>query len=251
MNRILLIGALLALVSPAVAQAAPPPSRPVTGVKISWPLKAKETTLAPGTRLTVKVVSAKRRSEVSLVRVNAGGRAVARIASLKLRSGSFRATVPSGDGLRYSLRLKLAGRTYSSTILTPAAVPPPTTPPPPPPPSDLPACVSPSMSLGLAPTSATATRDTPFPVELQNLGAAALQIDGPWEWTQPERPTTTLAWSEPRDVVLAPGQRLVATAAVPPQLAPGVYTLERSARGLGLCPAAFDITRTSVTVTVM
>lgn len=250
MNRILLVGALLALASPAAAHAAPPPARPVTGVKISWPLKAPQTTLAPGSRLTVKVVSAKRRSEISLVRVNAGGRAVARIASLKLRSGSFRATVPAGDGLRYSLRIKLAGRTYSSTILTPAAVPPPTIPAPPLP-SDPPPCVSPTFSLGLAPTSATATRDTPFPVELQNLGAATLHIDGPREWSQPGWAVPDLAWSDPQDVTLAPGQRGVATAAVPPQLAPGVYTLERSARGLGLCPAAFDITRTSVTVTVM
>jgi hypothetical protein len=249
MSRIVLLGALMALAAPAVARAAPPPARPVTGVKLSWPLKAPETTLAPGTRLTVKVVSAKRRSEVSLVRVNAARRAVATIARLRLRSGTFRATVPSGDGLRYALRLKVAGRTYSSTILTPAAVPPPTVPPPPP--SDPPPCVSPSMSLGLAPVSVTATRDTAFAVELQNLGAATLHIQGPWEWTQPERPTTTLAWSEPPDVVVAPGQRLLATAAVPPQLIPGVYSLERTARGLGLCPAAFDITRGAVTVTVM
>src|SRR5689334_12212247 len=71
---------------------AEPPARVIAGVKVVWPLSEPATQLAPGTSLTVRVSSAKRRAAIALVRVNQQGRVLRRVAGKTLRTGSFTVT---------------------------------------------------------------------------------------------------------------------------------------------------------------
>ena len=113
----LLLGAVAAT---AALPPAEPPSRSVAGVHATWPLTAPETTLAPGAKLVVRVSSPRRRSQLSLVRVDARGRALRTIARKTLRSGTFTAQIPAAmPGARYALRLNVAGHKRWSWITTP------------------------------------------------------------------------------------------------------------------------------------
>lgn len=108
---------------------AEPPARVVSGVRITWPLAKAETVLEPGTKLTVRIASKRRRAKVSFVRVNANGKALATVGRRTLRRGSFTVTVPNATpGARYALRLTVAGRKRFSWVTTPIPVPPPAPP---------------------------------------------------------------------------------------------------------------------------
>ena len=99
---------------------AEPPARVVSGVRITWPLAKAETVLEPGTELTVRIASKRRRAKVSFVRVNASGKALAAVGRRTLRRGSFTVTVPNATpGARYALRLTVAGRKRFSWVTTP------------------------------------------------------------------------------------------------------------------------------------
>ena len=103
---------------------AEPPARVVAGVQVSWPLSQPETSLSPGARLTVKVASKRRRSQVSFVRVNAAGKGLRTVAKRTLRRGSFTVSVPDATpGARYALRLTVAGRKRFSWVTTPPPSP--------------------------------------------------------------------------------------------------------------------------------
>jgi hypothetical protein len=114
-----------AVASIAALPPAEPPSRSVAGVYVTWPLTAPETTLAPGAKLVVRVSSPRRRAQVSLVRVDARGRALRAIARRTLRKGTFTAQVPAAaPGARYALRLNVAGHKRWSWITTPVQMAP-------------------------------------------------------------------------------------------------------------------------------
>lgn len=143
--RTALVAALAgAIIAPSAAIAATPakaPPRTVSGVKISWP---QVTEVAPGTKLSVKVRSAKRRSQLAFLSVTPGAKRAV-LAKKTLRSGTFSVTVPSAAGASYELRITVAGKRYASTITTraPAPTPPPVSSPAPPPP--LPFCTGPRL----------------------------------------------------------------------------------------------------------
>jgi hypothetical protein len=115
------VGLLLLL--PASAHAALPaahlPGTSVAGVKIAWPLSAAETTLAAGASLTVRVSSSHRRARLALLRVDGRGRAMRAVARRTLRSGTFKVVLTAQPGVRYALRLTIAGRRFWSWIVTP------------------------------------------------------------------------------------------------------------------------------------
>ena len=114
----------------------------VAGVRVTWPVTKAETSLAPGTKIVVRVSSSKRRSQLSLARVDASGRTMRVIARKTLRSGTFSATLPAAAPARYALRLGLAGRQYRSWITTPAPAPSPAPPKPAPAPTSVSYCGS-------------------------------------------------------------------------------------------------------------
>jgi hypothetical protein len=123
MRRIALVAAVMPLVIAAPARAALPPAHPpakkVAGVRITWP---PLTTVKAGTIVGVKVSSSYRRSELSLLRVDAAGHPVRRLVRDTMLSGTFSVTIPPGPpGARYQLRLVVAGKRYWSWLTTPAA----------------------------------------------------------------------------------------------------------------------------------
>jgi hypothetical protein len=125
MRRIALVAALMPLVIAAPARAALPPAHPpakkVAGVRVSWP---PLTTVKAGTIVGVKVSSAHRRSQLSLLRVDAAGRPVRALFRDTLLSGTFSVTIPPAPaGARYELRLEVAGKRYWSWLTTPTATP--------------------------------------------------------------------------------------------------------------------------------
>ena len=67
-------------------------------MKITWPLTAAETSLAPGSSLAVKVRSSHRRAQLALLRVDARGRAIRAVARKTLRSGTFSVALPATAG---------------------------------------------------------------------------------------------------------------------------------------------------------
>ena len=127
MRRLLPLFGLVLLVLPATAEAALPaaktPPRSVAGVKITWPLTAAETSLAPGSSLAVAVRSSHRRAQLALLRVDGRGRAIRAVARKTLRSGTFSIALPATAGARYRLALEVAGKRYWSWITTPVPLP--------------------------------------------------------------------------------------------------------------------------------
>ena len=108
------------------ASAAPPDAAKLraVGVKVSWPVTGTAT-MAAGQVVEVRVTSRRTRSEVSLARVDARNRVMRVIARKSLRSGTFRAVLPQVRvDAGYALRLRVAGRRYSSRIRVPAPVAP-------------------------------------------------------------------------------------------------------------------------------
>src|SRR3954465_14874504 len=110
MRRIALVAAVMPLVFSAPARASLPPAHPpakkVAGVRVTWP---PLTTVTAGTVVGVKVASAHRRSQISLLRVDAAGRPMNALVRDTLLSGTFSATIPPGPpGARYQLRLQVA-----------------------------------------------------------------------------------------------------------------------------------------------
>jgi hypothetical protein len=102
---------------------AEPPARVVAGVQVTWPLAKPETVLAPGSKLTVRIASKRRRAQVSFVRVNATGKGLATVARRTLRRGAFTVAVPPALGARYALRVTVAGRKRFSWVTTPPPLP--------------------------------------------------------------------------------------------------------------------------------
>jgi hypothetical protein len=122
--RVAIASVVSLLALPAAAHAAlpaaHPPARSVAGVKVTWPLQAAETSLAPGSKLAVKVRSSHRRAVVSLLRADARGIPTRLLARRTLRSGAFRVGLPADQGAVYQLRVVVAGKRYWSWITTPA-----------------------------------------------------------------------------------------------------------------------------------
>ena len=119
----MLRGALAAAVlAPAVLPAAaaadlppqqPPPSTPL-GINVSWPARHTNTGYEPGSRIEVRVDSARRPVKLSLVSVDPDGRPLRAVARQTLRRGTFRATVPAAG--MFALRMNVADRRYWSWI---------------------------------------------------------------------------------------------------------------------------------------
>ena len=175
---------------------AEPPARVVSGVRITWPLAKPETVLEPGSKLTVRIASKRRRAKVSFVRVNTAGKGLATVARRTLRRGSFTVTVPSATpGARYALRLSVAGRKRFSWVTTP--VPPilaPATPVPVPvpAPTSISFCgpLSPPQDIGdinptLTLTSATVAAGETLALTVGNAGPGIFSVGGS-AWLVPE-----------------------------------------------------------------
>jgi hypothetical protein len=122
MLRVALSSLVVILLAPAAANAAlpeaHPPGKSVAGVKLTWPLKAAETPLAPGSKLTVKVRSSHRHAKLSLIRVDARGVPLRALARRTVRSGTFSVTLPAEIGASYQLRVVVAGKRYWSWVTT-------------------------------------------------------------------------------------------------------------------------------------
>jgi hypothetical protein len=114
MLRVAAVATAGMLALPAAAHADAPPAKTVAGVKITWP--ATNFGYMPGMSVQVKVKSSHRRTQLSLVRVNAAGRALAAVARKTLRSGTFTVQLPMVNDRTYRLRATIAGRTYWSTV---------------------------------------------------------------------------------------------------------------------------------------
>jgi hypothetical protein len=125
MIRVAVASVVSLLALPAAANAAlpaaHPPANTVAGARLAWPLKTAETSLAPGSKLTVTVRSTRRRAIVSLVRADARGIPTRLLARRTLRSGAFTVSLPVDQGAAYQLRVVVAGKRYWSWITTPAA----------------------------------------------------------------------------------------------------------------------------------
>jgi hypothetical protein len=230
-------------VSPA--QAAGPPVRPAPGVKVTWPLKASESILDPGSPLRVKVVSARRRSQLSLVSVDAAGRALKVLAKTTLRSGLFRTSVPpTADGRRFALRIRVAGRTYSSRIVARAAVP--DTGPPPVFTGPIPTlCQEPEPGRA---NLAGSVRNAPvrggtLDVEIVNTGQVEIELHEPYVWMLASalRPPALTFMKSGR--FLPPGGRVAYPVPVAADTPPGEYTLTVHASAPGIACAGQDMRR--------
>lgn len=223
---------------------AEPPARVVSGVRVMWPLAKAETVLEPGSTLTVRIASKRRRAKLSFVRVNASGKGLATVARRTLRRGSFTVTVPNATpGARYALRLTVAGRKRFSWVTTPvpvipapvAAPPVAPSPTPAPPPTLLPFCgegnppqrledinatVSPAAMTVRAGETLDYTTTNLGPGVFSVTGAAAVVPDGETasSFTEEERPYTRLVAGES-------AQRAIT---VPADTAPGMYRLHTS-----------------------
>jgi len=244
--RRLIVFSLIAFgLSASAAQAAGPPARPVSGVKVSWPLKAPETILDPGAALRVKVVSSKRRSRLSLVSVDAGGRALTVLAESTLRSGTFRTSVPpTADGRRFALRIRVAGRTYSSRIIARAAVP--SAAPPPAFNGPIPTlCIEPEPGrANLAGSARNApTRGGTLDVEIVNTGQVEIELHEPYVWTLASdlRPPTLTFMKSGR--FIPPGGRVAYPVPVAADTPPGEYALTVHASAPGIACAGEDMRR--------
>jgi hypothetical protein len=129
MVRVVIASVVSLLALPAAAHAgsldAKPPPKSVAGVKITWPLKANAVTvLEPGAKLSVKVRSAHRRAVVSLLRADARGIPTRLLARRTLRSGTFTAALPAGQGVLYQLRVVVNGKRYWAWVATIVPAPP-------------------------------------------------------------------------------------------------------------------------------
>jgi hypothetical protein len=120
-----------AVAIPAVAASWAPDAEVLArdGVRVGWPLHQPQTTLRPGTNLTVTVGSAgtsrvSRATDVALLRVTARGVPMRVVARRRLRSGRYTVTLPTGDGRIYALRLTVARHSWQALVTTraPAAV---------------------------------------------------------------------------------------------------------------------------------
>jgi hypothetical protein len=140
-----------ALLPVAIAAALPAawPTPPwVGGVRIDWPVTRTTTIVDPGSTLSVRLRSPDRRSTVSFVRVGPRGTGLRTVARRTFRSGVFTVTVPPAQGIRYELRIIVAGTKYRSWVLSRPApatpAPAPRTPTPDPAPRPVPAAGAPA-----------------------------------------------------------------------------------------------------------
>jgi hypothetical protein len=118
-GTLVVLGAALSPLGATATAALPPanpPAKRQAGVKVQWPLRDSESWLAVGSRLTVRVESAARRSEISLVRVSGNGRPMHVVARATRRSGSFSAVVPARIGATYALEIRIANRRFRSWV---------------------------------------------------------------------------------------------------------------------------------------
>jgi len=186
--------ALLAALPVATAHAATPtaPSAKALralGVKVTWPLRGASPVVKPGTKLTVKVtrLGGKKGMPVKLTlgRLDAKGRATKTLRSATLRSGTFSATVPKGDGLVYALSLNAKKVRFTGRFRTPAAVKPdPQKPKPDGPTAD------PCQPAGTTATPAATVRlgvstvvaGQPVPYTVTNTGTTCLTANGHYGW---------------------------------------------------------------------
>ena len=124
MVRVAIASVISLLALPAAANAALPAAHPpastIAGVKLTWPLAAAGTSLAPGSKVNVKVRSSHRRAVVSLLRADPRGIPTWLLARRTLRSGTFTAALPADQGATYQLRAVIAGKRYWGWITTPA-----------------------------------------------------------------------------------------------------------------------------------
>lgn len=234
--------AALAVAASAALPPAHPPATTMSGVRISWPVKAAETSVEPGTTLAVRLRSSNRRSRVSFVRADASGRSMKVIARRTLRTGTFSVKVPSTTTrARYALRIEIAGRKRFSWVTTaapvaapvPAPVPAAATPvPEPTPPLDmcggLPARPWSGFKgvLELAATQIQAGQSLPY--TLRNVGQYELLDDETYVLVAvpPTGPTSYGGGSAYTRI--QPGATAAHTATVPPETTPGRYRIVHS-----------------------
>jgi hypothetical protein len=97
----------------------------VAGVRVDWPIQAKQARMLAGQTVTVRVRSTDRRSVITLARVDRAGRVMNVVSRRALRTGTFSAKMPTASvPARYRLQLKIAGRVRrEATITAPSASP--------------------------------------------------------------------------------------------------------------------------------
>ena len=202
---------------------AEPPARVVAGVQVTWPLSKPETSLAPGSKLTVRIASKRRRAQVSFIRVNAQGDGLATVAKRTLRRGSFTVTVPAATGARYALRLTVAGRKRFSWVTTPVPAPPAPAPHsfcgpnnPPQARADINGTVTPASATIQAGQTLAYTVGNTGPGIFTAAGAAVLVREGESPPNRPDFGPTTL---------LRAGEVSAQSTVIPADTAPGVYRL--------------------------
>jgi hypothetical protein len=116
--------ALPAAPARAALPAGHPPTAPAMralGLRVTWPVAAKAT-LAPRSALTARIArvrgsdAPRRAVQVSLLRVDANGRAMRVVTRRSLRIGTFRGRLPTASAGHYQLRLDVAGRRFWSWL---------------------------------------------------------------------------------------------------------------------------------------
>jgi hypothetical protein len=216
---------------------AEPPAQSLAGVHVTWPLKAAETTLAPGAKLVVRVSSPRRRAQLSLVRVDARGRALRTITRRTLRKGTFTAMVTAATpGARYALRLNVGALKRWSWITTPRPAAP--APPPAPVPVATPAPTVEPKPLGfcgevwwpwsafaasVATSVTTVTAGEPLTYTVTNTGQGPMGDTGRFE-LQPEDQLSH-GWGKPGDHggSLPAGESAEHEITIPADTEPGRY----------------------------
>jgi len=183
--------ALLAALPVATAHAATPtaPSAKALralGVKVTWPLHGASSVVKPGTKLTVKVtrLGGKKGTPVKLTlgRLDAKGRATKTLRSATLRSGTFSATVPKGDGLVYALSLNAKKVRFTGRFRTPAAVKPGADKPSPPAPATDPCPPAGTAAATVRLGATTVVAGQPVPYTVTNTGTTCLTANGHYGW---------------------------------------------------------------------
>ena len=221
---------------------AEPPAKVIAGVEVTWPLSKPETTLSPGAKLTVRVVSDRRKARLSFVRVDVSGKGIATVARRTLRRGSFTVRVPAGTpGARYALRIDVAGKKRFSWVTTPAAAPAPPAGQPAPAPTSQPSSpplsfcgpdnppqtaqdMKPIVTLGA--TSVTAGDTLGFTVA--NAGPGVFSVTQTAVLHSTPRPTSFGAMAPM--VKLVPDQSTAGSLVIPADTAPGTYRLSATAQ---------------------
>lgn len=205
----------------AVVAALLPVAPAAAGSRVTWP---ESTTVRPGDSVTVAVRST-RTVRAALLRLSDAGRPFRTVAAKQLRIGRFVAVVPQETVVRrYLLVVDDRGRRRSRTIVA--------TPPPPPLPPAQPVCAEAGSKVETSIDRRAAARGEVVTMTIRNAGPTCLGYGADFSFER----WTGERWQSAGDPMrawpswaagLSPGETIVVTTEVWPELEPGPHRLAK------------------------